>query len=273
MKISNCKLFGLVLPALLLSAFANAQKLPNIQKGGLRAPANIKVDGKASEWNNELQAYNHAIQASYTLSNDDNKLYLTVSSDHKEVINKMINGGVSLIINKVKRSVSGAASVTYPVFNIQDAPVISLNTMFDIKTGTPDTDAKMDSLVKASNSALNNKAKFIRLSGLQGDEDTLISVYNKDGIKGHSAFNNKKTYTLEMSINLKLLGLSIQDQSSFNYNIRFNETKIDFVPGISIMRNADGTVTQMVVKDAKLANSYISALNTTDCWGEYTLVK
>jgi hypothetical protein len=120
---------------------------------------------------------------------------------------------------------------------------------------------------------LNSKAKFIRLSGLHDDVDTLISVYNKDGIKANCAFDNNRTFTIEISVNLKLLGLSIEDQSPFNYNIRFNETKIDYVPGVAISRNPDGTITQMVVNDAKLANSYISALNTTDCWGQYTLVK
>lgn len=262
-----------MLPALLLSAFASAQKLPNIQKEGLRAPANIKIDGKATEWNNKLQAYNHAIQARYTLSNDDHKLYLTVSSNRREIINKMIHGGVSLTINKIKRSINGAAVVTYPSFNVLDPPVMGLNAMFNIKPGTPDADREIDSLINADNSVLNSKAKFIRLSGLHDDVDTLISVYNKDGIKANCAFDNNRTFTIEISVNLKLLGLSIEDQSPFNYNIRFNETKIDYVPGVAISRNPDGTITQMVVNDAKLANSYISALNTTDCWGQYTLVK
>lgn len=272
-KISYSKAFGLLLPALLLSVFVYAQKLPNIQKNSLRAPANIKVDGKAAEWKNQLQAYNHAIQASYTLSNDDNRLYLTVSSNRKEIINKMINGGVSLIINKVKRSLVGGSSVTFPVFAQDNAPVINLNNMFDIKPDAPNAERKMDSLVNASNTILTSKSKFIRLSGLQDNIDTLVSVYNKDGIKARAAFNNNKTYTLEMSVDLKLLGLSVKDQTPFNYAIRFNELKIDYVPGFDVTRNADGTIAQMIVKDTKLANSYISALNTTDCWGQYTLVK
>lgn len=206
LSVFNCKFFCAVLPALLLSASVNAQKLPNIQKTGLRAPGNIKVDGKFNEWPAGLQAYNHAIQASYTIANDDNKLYLTISSNRKEIINKMIKGGVSLVINKTKRSLVGAASVTYPVFSPDNVPVLNLNALYDIKAAGPDTGKKIDSLVKADNTMLSDKAKFIRLSGVQDNIDTLISVYNKDGVKANSAFDSKRNYTLEISVDLKVLG-------------------------------------------------------------------
>lgn len=273
LRISNCKFFCAVLPALLLSAFASGQKLPNIQKSGLRAPANIKVDGKTTEWTNGLQAYNHAIQASYAIANDDNKLYLTISSHRKEIINKMIKGGVSLVINKIRRSVVGAASVTYPVFDPDNVPALNLNALYDINASSPDAGKKIDSLVKADNGMLDDKAKFIRLSGVQDNIDTLISVYNKDGVKAHSAFDSNRNYTLEISVDLKVLGLSISDLTPFNYAIRFNELKLDYVPGVDITRNTEGVITQMKVTDVKLANSFMSVLNTTDCWGTYRLVK
>jgi hypothetical protein len=123
-----------------------------------------------------------------------------------------------------------------------------------------------------NNSRLSGKAKFIRVNGIN-DLDTLVSIYNMNGVKVASAFNNKMAYTLEISIDLKLLGLSVNDSEKFNYNIRFNEMQIDFVPGIIITRKNDGTIDMMNVVDPKLANSFISALSTTDCWGEYTLVK
>jgi hypothetical protein len=44
------KKLQLLLLAVLAFANANAQKLPNVQQVSLRAPANIKIDGKATEW-------------------------------------------------------------------------------------------------------------------------------------------------------------------------------------------------------------------------------
>jgi hypothetical protein len=266
-------IFKGILPVLLFFNIANAQKLPLVQKAGLRAPANIKVDGKTTEWNNQLQAYNKAIQAYYTLSNDDNKLYLTLQAVKPEIINKIINGGVSLTIKKGgKKTTNGGMSVTYPVFNMDDRPNINVNDMALINQSSKDAGRLTDSLMNLNNSRLSGKAKFIRVNGIN-DLDTLVSIYNMNGVKVASAFNNKMAYTLEISIDLKLLGLSVNDSEKFNYNIRFNEMQIDFVPGIIITRKNDGTIDMMNVVDPKLANSFISALSTTDCWGEYTLVK
>jgi len=57
MKNSTITLSALLLIA---SLTVNAQNLPNVQKVSVRAPANIKIDGKASEWDDKFQAFNHA---------------------------------------------------------------------------------------------------------------------------------------------------------------------------------------------------------------------
>jgi hypothetical protein len=263
----------LLLPALLFSVFANAQKLPVTQTASVKAPANIKIDGKPTEWNNKFQAYNKAIQAFYTISNDDKKLYLTLQATRKEIINKIINGGVSFTVVKgPKQVLNNGITVTFPVFDEKDRPNININAMAQIVPGTVESDKLSDSLMKANNSILSDKAKLIRLTGVK-DLDTLISMYNTDGIKARAQFGKNMAYTYELAIDLKLLDLSAADLTKFNYNITLNEVEIDYVPGIVITRNEDGTIVNMYMADTKLANSYISALSSTDCWGTYTLVK
>jgi hypothetical protein len=263
----------LLLPALLFSVFANAQKLPVIQMAGVKAPASIKIDGKPTEWDNKFQAYNKGIQAFYTVSNDDSKLYLTLQATKKEIINKIINGGVSFTVVKgSKQVIHNGITVTFPVFDEQDRPNININAMAQIVPGAAESDKLSDSLMKANNSILSNKAKLIRLTGVK-ELDTLISMYNKDGIKARAQFGKNMAYTYELAIDLKVLDLSVADLSKFNYNITLNEVEIDYVPGVIITRNEDGTIVNMNVADPKLANSYISALSSTDCWGVYTLVK
>jgi hypothetical protein len=263
----------LLLPALLFSVFANAQKLPPIQTASVKAPANIKIDGKPTEWDNKFQSYNKAIQAFYTVSNDDKKLYLTLQATRKEIINKVVNGGVSFTVVKGNsRSVDDGATITFPVFAEEDRPNININAMAQIVPGTPASDRLSDSLMKANNTILLDKAKLIRVSGIK-DLDTLISMYNMDGVKARAQFGKNMAYTYELAIDLKLLNLSAADLTTFNYNITLNEVEIDYVPGVIITRNEDGTIINMNVADPKLANSYISALSSTDCWGTYTLVK
>lgn len=239
----------------------------------VRAPANIKIDGKPTEWDNKFQAYNKGIQAFYTISNDDKKLYLTLQATKKEIINKIINGGVSFtVIKDNSQSVEDGATVTFPVFDEKDRPNININAMAQIVPGTAASDKLSDSLMKANNSILLDKAKLIRVSGIK-DLDTLISMYNMDGVKARALFGKNMAYTYELSIDLKLLELSAADLTKFNYNITLNEVELDYVPGIVVTRNEDGGIINMNMPDPKLANSYISALSSTDCWGTYKLIK
>lgn len=69
-------------------------------KNSIRAPANIKIDGKVTEWNNKFQAYSYHTQFYYTVSNDDKYLYLTVQATDWVIISRIFNGGITFTINK-----------------------------------------------------------------------------------------------------------------------------------------------------------------------------
>jgi len=249
-----------------------AQKLSNTQKQSIHAPAKVKIDGRANEWGDHLQAYNHAIQVDYTVANDDKKLYLIIKTDKREIINKIVNGGISFTVKKNgKKEIGDGPTITYPVFNWRSHPFIRFAEMNEIKPHQADAQKKMDSLVTISNDDLEAKAKYIRVAGFP-QIDTLISVYNTDGIKAHSAIDGKMNLVVEMSVELKLLGLSTADLNTFSYNIRLNGVELDYIPGIDIRRNDEGTITNMNVMTA-LANKYTASRSTTDCWGTYTLAK
>lgn len=255
------------------SPAAEAQKLPVIQKGNVRAPKNIKIDGKLTEWGDELKAYNKATEVFYTVSNDDKKLYLTIKINRREIINKVINGGITFTINKgPKRTLKGGASITYPLINKGDKPYLDFKTAQEFANDKTVSVERKDSLMRGQNALLEEKAKFLKVTGLK-DVDTLISVYNTDGIKLRSAFDNKMVYTYELAIDLKLLDLSSQDATTFKYNIRLNEIQPDHIPGVEISRGPTGEITAMNVYDAKLAQAFAASLSTTDLWGEYTLAK
>jgi len=84
MKNPNTPILNKALAALLLTAISigvYAQKLPNVQLGSVQAPADIKIDGKTTEWHDQFQAYNRATDIYYTLSNNDNHLYSLQSAE------------------------------------------------------------------------------------------------------------------------------------------------------------------------------------------------
>jgi hypothetical protein len=270
MKYINLKLL-LLLPAIGMSVLSNAQKLPGTQKTSLRAPLNIKVDGKATEWKNGMQAYNRAIQASYTVANDDKRLYVTVRADKPEIINKIINGGVSFSISKTnKKTTDSAITVTYPVFSHGNRPVINFSNLSDALADLKDL-PRRDSVMLGCNNTLEEKAKYIRVNNVR-DVDTLLSIYNMDGIRAKSAFDDKLVYTVELGIDLKLLNVVAGDLKYFNYNIRLNAIAIDYVPGVRFERDEAGKITSANIESFAVVY-YGAAKYDTDCWGEYTLVK
>jgi len=257
---------------LLIAAVCNAQKLPSVQQNGLRAPVNIKIDGKTTEWDNTFQAYNNATDIFYTLANDDENLYFTVQATDIDIINRIAGGGITLVIPRSgKKNDKDVMTVTYPLID-KKASLVFLRPR---KGSIPDTSIRaLDSVVRKRNASLNEKVKWIGVTGIAGI-DSLISVYNEDGIKVAESFNRSGAYTFEMAISLKKLGLSVDNASKFNYHVISNGAK--GAASMSIGPPAANSTPEQVAFIEKMSasmNVYVAKLSApTDFWGEYTLVK
>ena len=98
---------------------AYAQKLPNVQQSGLRAPANVKIDGKPTEWGN-FAADNYATGLRYTMANDDKNFYLAIQATDPNVLSKITQRGVLLVIDPSgQRTDKNTITVQYPVFEVR----------------------------------------------------------------------------------------------------------------------------------------------------------
>ena len=235
-----------------------AQKTASSQKGNLRAPANIKVDGRLTEWGNKLQAYSNHTQFYYTVSNDDKYLYLTIQATKREIIDRIMKGGITLTVNKSGTKTDPAGiHITYPVV---DHPILSIRYAPDIKHGGTATVASLDSFVNEKNAQLEAKLKFIKVSGVKGI-DSLISVYNLEGIKAASEFDSQLRYNYELAVSLTNLGLDIKNLQKFSYQVMINEV----------------APLDLTSKNHKAGEIYVSVTlpgqDATDFWGEYTLAK
>lgn len=254
---------------------ANAQKLPSVQQASLRAPAIIKIDGNSTEWPKPLQAYNNSTNLFYTMANDDENLYLVIQVTEGVNISKIISAGITLIINKQESNGDkNAFSLTYPIFDVKDRPNINVKDKIKIVPGSTASLRKADSVMQVNNKRLSSKSKFIRVTGFKG-MDSLISVYNQDGIKAAELLDNKVVYTYELSIALKQLGLSVDDAAKFAYTIKSNGTKMAAMNGYVITKT-EGRVSQMmdILPGAYTRMPDLQILiSTTDFSGEYTLVK
>jgi hypothetical protein len=247
----------LLISALLLTAFysADAQILPKKQKASVRAPANIKIDGKATEWDNKFQAYNNATDIYYTISNDDENLYLIVQAKYHAVIDNMIRGGITLTINhSSKKDDAGHIAITYPV--LRDAAMADVSNMFAHKAIERKEAKQAPINVDDLNRLLRDRSKIIYVEGIKAITDTAISVYNDDNIKAAAMFDNHVNYTYELSVPLKYLGLP-GDGSGFSYQIKVN-------PPADVHPTGHSMPPPPMMMEQE---------STTDFWGEYILAK
>jgi hypothetical protein len=246
-----------------------AQKLPNVQIMSLRARANLKIDGKATEWNNQFQAYNKTTEIAYILANDNDKLYLAIKATDEDVIKKAIMGGLTLTINTVgKRDIKNSVAITFPAYEGSHP-----GAYFIFKKSETTMASNIDSLMKLHNAKISARAKFIGVNNIEAIPDSILSVYNDNGIKVAALLDNQLNYIYELAIPLKYLKLGNSQQISYNIKINaatIDGRKLEMVPGrnIVIYTGADGVNYQLGNDPQSLA-----LVAPTDFWSEYTLAK
>ncbi len=246
---------------------ANAQKLPNIQSASLRIPANFKIDGKASEWDNKFQAYNKSNSIYYTIANDDKNLYLVIKAIDKDVIYKIINNTFSFAINKLGDS-KKTISVSLPLFDGDDKrPLLgALRGQSALST---------DSMIAAANIKLG-KIKEFGLKGFEGINDEFISAYNEYGIKANALIDNNKALIYELVIPRKYINTA---SNKLNYTISIygigandKGSVVTTMEGGAVMiMNESGPRPSMTL--IKNPGEAMAALATTDMTGDYELAK
>jgi len=267
--------FIILIPFIIGPLAVNAQHLPGVQKGGLRAPVNIKTDGKATEWKNKFQAFNNATEVFYTIANDDNNLYLAVQADKPAVINKIIRGGITLTVNhSTSKSDKQPALITFPILdNSKDGTAIiqSINKKANDNPDTARVRKQTDSLTAATNKLLIEKLKKIKVLGIKPIIDTFISIYNEEAIEGAALVDHKRALNVEIAIPLKYLGLSVDNTKPFAYNVKLNAASSGGTTTIN--RDRNGNISSIMVVTVSVGAYSQNSAYDTDFWGEYSLKK
>ncbi len=174
---------------------AMAQKLPQVQQVSLRAPANVKIDGKATEWNG-LQAYDPNNMLYYSIANDQNNLYLVIKSDKNTISRKMLLGGFKF---SIKAGAEPEQTITYPIVN--DANIRSIYN----RMPAGNQQINYDETYKNSYKEILKLFKTAHLKGFKNITDTEIPIYNDLDIAIGSAFDQLGAYVCEFAIPLKYL--------------------------------------------------------------------
>ncbi|GAB3924268.1 hypothetical protein [Mucilaginibacter myungsuensis] len=193
---------------------ASAQKLPSEQKVSFYAPADIKIDGKPTEWTGKYQAKNSATLLTYVMSNDEENLYLAIQADQTPAIGKIFFGGISLVVKSKKDKAIAPVKITYPL--------VTTDERLGIISPLKDKDQNADAAATATNDLLGKAAKTINIAGLIEVADPDISVYNDLGIKAAAQADNTRTMTFEYKLPLKFIKHLMDESSAFDYSIIVN---------------------------------------------------
>ncbi|WP_214071270.1 hypothetical protein [Mucilaginibacter sp. dw_454] len=222
MKILNTS-FKLLLPALLLTVTANAQKLPKIQTASVLAPANTKVDGKTTEFGNKFQAFNRTTEVYYTLSNSATKLYLTIQSNERRIVKKVIANGITLTIMADPKQSKDGLAVTFPTYGKSERPPFYnlRNPYLEVKDTTVNN-AMADSVMNTYNTDLTSRLKMIGVIGDPNVPDSTLSVFNTEGFKAAGRFDHKLAFTFELAIPLSLIKFAADKPGYFKYTLQVN---------------------------------------------------
>jgi len=255
----------------LLAITAHAQKLPNKQETSVYAPANIKIDGQLSEWNDQLQARNAIDGIRYTISNNDENLYLTLVAPYREACRKLLRAGVTFSVSKLtdkkRKDDPLVKAVTFPVIN--NAQYLALVTNLDeyatYKDNTDKSKKKRDSIVRFVNEKANTLFTTMEIAY------KTASMNNSDGIIASAQFDKNMNLVYELSIPLKYLGFNIHYTNPFSYNICLNGDEDE-------KKGRGRVITHSEMPAPTPPPGFIPPtpdvrFMPTDFWGEYTLAK
>lgn len=188
---------------------ALAQKLPSVQKEPMKAPANVKIDGIPTEWDDAFKANNNATDFKYLLANDANNLYIVIQTDYPGSAQKIVAGGITLTLSSVDKK--NQVALTYPTMPGQYSQGVSYSLR------TPETTQKE---IQELTARLNDHVKEIKVEGL-ADITEPISLYNELGIKAAQYISDKRLYTIEFCLPLKYLQSVVQN-GVLNYKMQVN---------------------------------------------------
>jgi len=276
------KFFGIICLITSVGNIARAQKQPSIQETSVRAPQNIKIDGFLKEWKDEaLAASNPATRIDYTISNDDNYLYFTMCGKGVRVTTKALNSGVIFTISrgmdkKSRAKATDNVTISFPLPQTEqtiDHIMAATREVNDLYTDIPTNKKILDSVQVVTNARLPVVLKELKVKGIPSITDSILSVYNIEGIKAAAHITIARLWTYELAIPLKSLGLSVANGDKFSYHV--------MLPGLPD-HDANGNPIEGTLRPPRVINGepviitnqndmYLAS--NTDFWGTYTLIK
>ncbi len=255
---------AIIILTMKMPSLAQAQKLPAIQTTSVRAPKDIKIDGKPTEWP-RFEAFSNTTDFSYTISNDNKNIYLAVQATYHGTIAKIVANGITFTIkNNDKNSNIIPFAITYPYL---------LNNPGNVSSTLRKNQTLTESQLSRLNAGITAPIKEIPLTGAKGINDASISIYNEFGIKANGLVDVQKAYTCEIAIPIKYLEQIIDANGKFSYRLQVNGEKASSQSGnaVAVVGYSLNSSAAPINRDYRDSYEYVTSPTHFD--GVYTLAK
>jgi hypothetical protein len=202
MKINLKYCLSLSLLLCAIGAFAQKDSKQYMPK----APANVNVDGKMTEWGDTLALYDIKSKLNYTIASDDTDLYIVAYVSDRQTKHKIMAGGITISVNPEGKK-HKTLSVTYPIPD-KAAMFIPHNADDD-----SEDDVQKPSLLQSTS---------IRVAGFKDVESDVITTSNTYGFKAAIKFDEKHNLVYETAIPIKMLYMKPGKNDELEINIQIN---------------------------------------------------
>jgi hypothetical protein len=258
----------------LLPATILAQKNTDIS-AGIKAPAGARADGKLTEWGT-LPAYNKSTSLHYTLANDATNLYLAINTTDQTTINKILGGGITLVINKEgKKKDKDAVEIIYPMGSRGGMRGMRMGG----RGGRQGDNAVDTAALVATRKQAVTGMKELSVIGIKDITDTLVSIYNTYGIKTGINIDAHGDFSYELAVPLKLLELDPAKNIELAYNIKVNGITMGGGNREGGRREGGGRANggggggMVMISEPSMGGPMMDLMTPTDFWGKYKLAK
>lgn len=172
-----------------------------------KAPANVSIDGKLTEWGDSLALYDIKSKLNYTIASDDTDLYVIAYVADKPTKRKIMAAGITISVNPEGKK-HKTYSMTYPV---PDGSAI-------FKPHSASDDDEEDEVQKPS----LLQSTSIKVAGFKDVESDVITTSNTYGFKAAVKFDDKHNLVYEAAIPIKMLYLKKGKNDELEINIQIN---------------------------------------------------
>jgi len=170
-----------------------------------KAPADVSVDGKLTEWGDSLALYDIKTKLNYTIANNDTDLYVIAYVTDPKLRRKIMAAGITVSVNPEGKK-HKTYSITYPV---PDG-----STIFKPHMGDDDeADIKKPSLLQSTS---------IKVTGFKEVESDVITTSNTYGFKASVKLDDKHNLVYETAIPIKMLNFKPGKNDEFEINVQIN---------------------------------------------------